>query len=423
MNEEPKSKTPPTPPKPAQPSPAAEAEQAALDASAAAEAMGKPKMSRKKRLMVTALVVVALLVAGCAVWYFVFRKSPPPAPAPASVQPAEEKVLKPSQIIYTQPGSDESIQTLRTVPLLGGSSNSVTGLNSVEHIDVEKKVVAVSTHKIADGQATDNVMVSTDSGKSFTSVFESIKPGGDSAAITSIKLSGDGSKVAFGYTASSESGTNTVKSVDIASKKIEDLFVVQQLGTFLEGYDSAKQTVYYFAGCYFCDGNTMNKLLSQKAGQTEASVLYERPETLGVDLEFNTDFTKAAVSSGVQSEEGIGPGQPFKAEQFTLADKSFKTLGTSTAAMMYAGFSVDGSSIYYTDGNKVFSVDSGGSKVLAFEAEQPISGVGYVGSDYVVVQSGQEAKDSLVTFDIKQNKATTVVQPTANLLLGGVAWE
>jgi len=427
MNEEPKPTTtasPPQPPKPAQPSPQAEAEQAALDASSAAEAIGKPKMPRRKKLMIISLVAVALLVAAAAVWYFLFRKStPPPAPAPAVVEPAEEKVLKPSQILYAQPGSDESIQTLKRVPMLGGDSSAVAGLNSVDHVDVEKNVVAASTSKTTNGQTTFNVMVSTDGGASFSSVFQEVKPEADNAAVTSVKVSGDGSKVAFGYLPSSEGATNTIKLADVQSKKTEDLFTVQQAGSFVEGYDTSKQTVYYFEGCYFCDGNTMTKLLSRKTGQTDSTVLYDRPEALGVDLDFNADFTKAALASGVQSEEGVGPGQPYKAEEFTLADKSFKTVGSTTAEIMYAGYSNDGSSIYYTDGNKIFSVNKAGTKVLAFEAEAAVSGIGYVGEDYIVAQVGPDAKDSLVTFDIKQNKAITAVPATDNLQISGVAWE
>lgn len=428
MNEEnqnPQPVTPPTSPEPADVSSASlTPEAAALDASSAATAAAKPKMSGKKKALIIGIVLLLVAAASAAVWYFVLRDKPGSSPAPATVAPAEEKVLKPSQIIFSDPDANGSNATLDTVPIMGGDQTTAAGVGGVLGVDVEKNQVVAHTQQTTDTEVTTNIFYSSDSGKTFASLLEFKEPVGPNAIdrtfITSAKLSSDGQKVIYGLS-NTGAANNTVKSLDIASKKTEDLFTVNQLGVYLEGFDSKTQTAYYFSGCAQCDGVSFNKLLSRVVGQADENVVYDRPNTFGWGLEFNNDFSKAVVTTGTGN--GFDLHGPYNVEELTLSTKAFRSVATSPDKRLNGGYAADKVSVYYSEDNNVYSVDASNKKVLAFQANGPIQSVAYVGLDYVVAEVGEISEHSTVTFDIKQNKAVTVLPVKVGTIVYGVVWE
>lgn len=388
--------------------------------------MQMPRKSRRKKVLIIILVLLLLAIGAAAAWYFLIRKTPTDSSPQTntSTQEPEEKPLQPSKIAFFKSVDSES--QLSMVPLEGGDQADVPNSTGSTVYDIEKNHIAVAVENTEGEQKNISILYSGDSGKSFTTVFEdqrAVTNSGFGLQITSVKLSSDGSKIAFGTLDRPAGGSNKVRSVTTADKEVTDLFTVDSAGVFIEGYNTADQMVYYFAGCYNCDGNRQNNLLQRKIGESQSTELYDRTNTLGVSLEFNEDFSRAVVATG-SSGRAIGAVAPYSVQEFTLADKSFKDVATDIKGVVSeAGYTNGEDSIYYSEGNSVYKYLND-KKITVFEGDGQIYKAAYVGLDYAIVGTRATNGDvSVVTFNIKEDKASTVLAPGVSSGLAGVVWE
>lgn len=389
----------------------------------------QPRSSRKKVRIAIVVVIVLLVAAAVGYWYFVMRKSATPTPVNTSQSTTtvpDTKPFTPSRIIYTQAKGDGNV--LASIPFQGGQTTT-SNIENIYQVSTHENLVAASTATSVNGQDTVKLFLSTDSGQTFTEVFKQVTAtsnAGLAPAITSEVISSDGNQIIFALLTSTNS--NTVKSYDIASKTTTNLFTVNSPGVFLEGYNAATQQAYYFTGCYYCDGVLRNVLYVYDVKAKNQSEIYNEPKKAGVSFEFNQEMTKAVVVQGALGDTAIGAGAPYTVRQLDVKAKTFTDITTSnTVVFPQAGYTSDYSSIYYADGNNVYSVDSSGKKVLAFQAEQAIYQVLYVGTDYVIAAvsgplgGGVPEKVSTINFDVGANKASTVLTTTSDQTLLGLS--
>ncbi len=383
------------------------------------EKPAKPKKAKSKKKKVLLILLVLLIVAGLLavaafVWPGFMKDSKEAAPAAtSSTAPAETKtepkVLTPVNVVYAFSESAKNVHNLYWRPVAGGDrtqAGQLGGKSIITQSGVYEQKVFVVTET---SDSTLNMWYSSDNGKSYSLIYESKDGNADALGnqITSAMFSKDGSKIIFGYLQDGL-GKNTAKEIDPANKAVKDLFSIDKDGLYLKGYDSSTRTAYYYTGCYNCGGGGLDSLYSRDiANNKETTVFQENTRAVYATI-FNGDYSKILVVKAASAEPGEEPA-PYSVEEYTISSKATKSLVADLKDYTYAGYSSDGLTPYYSDGNNVYTVPASGAKSLVFQASKPIVGVSYVNKDLVVASSGTAADNILTSYNIATKAATTIL--------------
>lgn len=395
--------------------------------------ISKPPKKSKKRLVIV-LIILLLIAAGAAAWFVTKDKKQAAKTTTTNTQTENQQltddtaVLKPTAVAYAFGTETSGTSELFWRPLTGGERTSAgdIGKNMFASMsDVHRnQVLVVATPGAGGGKMT--IRYSKDAGKTYTTVFEGEAPSAEGLGdqITSAVFSTDGSKIVFGYLPKT-GGKNTVKELDPATKAVKDLFTTDKPGVFIEGYNVATKQVLYFEGCYNCDGNTGNELLSRTGGAA-ATIAYQAPAgKLGAGIAIKDDFSKMVVVLGV-SGDGIGAGGPYTVSEYDFATKALKTLATVTDAnnqQVHVGYQIGTELPYYTTSKTVTLVGKDGKPSIVFEASKPIQEVLFVSDQRVVAASGEYNNYQLVDFTISTKAVVNILNGDGGTRLFGVTWQ
>lgn len=386
-----------------------------------------PKKSKKKALLIILLLAIILATA-VGVWTLMKGDKQPAATPPTStdtgIKPVEN-TLVPYAVAYAYGDPEKAPREFFWRPLSGGertTAGKIGSKNYLSYSDVYKDKVLVVSTAGTDNKSGETVWYSKDSGKTYTKIFTGEPSDGQglAAQITSAAFSTDGSAIVIGFLPTD--GNNTVKEINPDTKAVTDLFNIEQRGVFIEEYDKTAKKLYYFTGCYNCDGSHSNKLLLRDIETKTESTVYEDTAKVGVETVFNSDLSKVLKVSGIIGM-GIGPGKPFTVEEFDIASKKSKKLVTINEDMIpKVGYSDGDSTPYYTQKASVYTVENG-KKTLLFEAAESIRDVYLVDQDQVVASAGTSEDYILTGYNVTTKKVTNILNGDANTNIFGVTWK
>ncbi len=404
----------------------------------------KPKKHHSKKPLLVLLVLVLLGGLGAGGWYLVvkkqiFAKKNSPVASTTSktstqpaAQPSVNQDLSPSTVAYAYRDSTSVPYTLYYRPAAGGDRTEVMKLPkdfNIAYHDAQRGSVAFGSDSA--------VYVSADAGKSYAKIYETSAGG----AITSVKLSAEGDRVAIGLVPNFGSNVKGgVFSVDLQGKDKKDLFDADKYAIYTIGWSSGKQKMAYAEGCYGCDGSrSAYKMRDLKTKNASDLIPGGDIKTLGFAQSISDDMTKLIyVESTYDPAIKVdGPVEyyssaPFKVKVLDYATSKTATIatigtkneknanGTEKTRQFYTGFNSGSTKAYYAEGTSLYGVD-GGSQSTLFTAGQPILGVGYVGKDQLLTWYGKDTSDFvLVNYGLSAKKETKIFGGDNNTVVLGV---
>lgn len=400
-----------------------------------------PKKQRHfkfKKLVKIVLVIVLVGGAGIAAWKLYARKASSnddSAKSSSSSTPAQAIMLnslKPNSIAYAYRASSGDAYTAYWRPAQGGDrKEALVGFekNDPYFSDVRGTSAVFAT--------SDAIYASTDSGKSYKKI-RGIKAG---EAVTSLRLSTDGSAVAYGFLADPD-GKNTVKSMSLQGKDGGDLFKDDKAGVFIHQWNKSQQKIFYTDGCMNCDGNAPgDNLRDLKTGKVTNPITQGQKIYLKTQPQISDDFSRLIYLQGepVSSTGAAALGEfadpPYKINVLTLANDKVTTAatvgekdakntnGTKKDWTVQTGFAADGTTPYYAaEEGTVYLIEDGTASSLV-PTGQIIQAIKYVSSDKVILATVKDASATdfdVQIYDVPSKKNTLILQGDANTFIFGV---
>ncbi len=393
----------------------------------------KPKSSRKKLFVIIA-VILALIVAGAAVWYFVLRDTNETSQKSQEENTQAEVVMPtyeglPDTVAYAYRETENDPYILYTRPATGGDRVEVMTLQEGSFISqsaVHGDKVAIVVEPGANSTSPTAIWVSQDGGSDYELLYEGATPDEDtgfSTQITSLVFSRDESVLLAGVLDEVGAG-NKVTEIPLDGSDTRTVFETEQSGVFLKGYDKQSQRIVYFEGCYNCDGNRFEELKLYDGASGNNSVIYTS-EVGGLEVALHPDFTKVLLSEGTAdtAEEGIGIAlqPPFEVKAINLEDTSeVEVLETVNEQVQAIGYTYSGTAYYVGQQDIVKIGEAAGT---AYETAGLIMRMGayFVSDDSVVVATGEFSNFLLEYVQTGATESVGILSGDANTQIFGVA--
>ncbi|HTE22186.1 MAG TPA: hypothetical protein VK674_04035 [Candidatus Limnocylindria bacterium] len=400
---------------------------------ASSETPGLPPKNRpgRKKLVLGILLCIIVLGGAAGTWFAMNRDKPQPAAQPANnqtVQEPAERQLVPSTLVYAAGDVSKGEAGFR-INQLGSDIYAVTHKLAKDvtpyGATVYKNQVAVIAVPHAANKEGLSVLYSKDSGKTYQSIFTGTPAKGAALGdqITSIDFSDDGTKLLIALLPEA-GGKNTVKELDPATKVTKDLFTASESGVFVEAYSPAKKEIYYYAGCYNCDGNPFNKLLKRDLATNKETTAYEDRAHTGLKTVLSHDLSRVLLLKGSE-QTGIESGPPYDLVEVDLKSKASTALFSNyKAGLDYpeVGYLEGSDTVYYTKGKDLYQYKSGSATVL-FTSTQELQDVHFVNESTAVVTSGDQKTSMVSSVDLKTKKSTRMLDADGNTFVFGVSWQ
>ncbi len=390
----------------------------------------KPKGGKKSIKIL--LIIIALAFAAVVAWWFFIKKdasNTANAPTPSSSQTSQLASYTPENVAYAFKAKDSDPYIAFIRPATGGERVAAKTLIASEPImdsDVYGTNVVFVTSK--------SIYVSTDSGKTYTAVF-------DLAAgeqVTSVKFSTDGKTIAYG-SLPDKPRKNIVKTMDLTGKNTKDLFTSTQAGVFIHAYSSSKNKIAYQEGCYGCDGGpgspVIRDLTTNKVAEPfkDVNVSSNIIQEVAVNSEFSSlIYLKSTANTAGDQAVSAFFGAPYTINTINLSDnKSLEVTsigtkgekasnGTLKTREVHVGFVAGTNTAYYSADKQLFTVKSG-KPSLTFESTNNILLLPFVGTEEVIVGIGKDTSDyTLSNYNFASKKSIKIFQGDNNTVIFGV---
>ncbi len=379
--------------------------------------------------IIAALVVIIAVL----VWLLILKKPTKPHQTTTSTstnssQSSTAIPTTPDNVAYAFKAKSSDPYSVYIRPAGGGARISAKTLVSSESIsgsDVWGSNVAFSTDK--------GIYVSTDSGRDYTLVL-SLTGGAD---ITSLKISSDGLRIAYGYL-SGVGAQNTVKSIDLSGKDSKDLFTSKKSGIYIVAWNNSLQKIVYREGCANCDGTpdlpVLRDLKTDKVTKLLSGLTVNELADIAVSSDFSTAvYAKSTENSAAPSQAlGVFTGAPYTISSIDLTTAKVTKIvslgtvgeknanGTLKSRVVHVGFVFASNTAFYSADTQLYLVKAA-SPTLTFEATKPILFVPFVGTSDVITGSGAATSDySLSDYNLVTKKSTAVFQGDNNTVIFGI---
>lgn len=386
-----------------------------------------------KKLGIIVGLVLLLLIAAGAVWYFALRDKDTSSQANQDTdqsqggQTEEQLLTEPDVIAYAHRDSTDVPYKLYTRPATTeGERTEVMVLPEGVYVSqsaAKGRQVAFATEIVAGSTEKASIYYSSNAGASYQKIYtddSEADAGNLGTQVTSMVFSTDGKALAAALLP--PGGNNQVTEISLEGsydKKV--LFTADQRGVFLEGYDQTSQQALYAKGCYNCGGVSDKLLYVRNLTSGVEEVLYES-EGGSLSVAVDKDFEKVLVSEGTVGPELELGGQstvaPYELFMVNIATKE-KTPITEVADETYGiGFMQSGRP-YVVTANKV--MEAGGSTV-PYETSSTLQGAYFVTEDSVVARVGSALDEfTLNYFKVGSEAPISILNGDGNTVIFGVA--
>ena len=387
-----------------------------------------PKRNKKPWIIAILIVVLVALVGGGAYAYLETNntKVADTAPPAASISPTPQPpaaltaygllYVDEKQSVSTGPdGCLVSDVTLYQKPIDGGDATTIHPVKDHQQLirvaTNDKGYVLLTTAASCSSKEGAGLWLSTNSGESFEQIYKgkgSAKPSmGDQ--VTSAIFSNDKKSVIFAAAADPVS-KGIVREVNIETKKTTELFSVDEPGVHLQGYDTQKRLVYYYAGCYNCAGFMFAKPIAYDLAKKSNTTLFDDSAYGSFTSVMDASATKILRTKFTTGDWNAAT-QPYIVEEFNTTTKKAAALATFDQASGQgdtdAKYAFDGK-IYYSSGSKLITV-ADGKPTTALTATKPIMDIYHVGDDSIIVSIGDQSGGSTISYDVKAKSTATLI--------------
>lgn len=282
--------------------------------------------------------------------------------------------------------------------------------------------VAVIGKPFSNGQESDKIFYSNNSGASFDLIF-STKP---NDRITDLKFSSDGSVIIFGlYHNTIDVTKNTVTELNLKSKTTTDLFTSDSAGIFLIGYNKGKQILYHKINCYGCDGAPGGNVYSYDLITKKESEIITA-EGLIESVVVNRDFNELlyADSSHRETESGFPESvSPYKLRSYDLTTNKSKEVQTFGEANKHLNvkfsYTKEGAP-YYSYEKNIFGINSDGKPTTLYTSTKSIYDIYYVSQDSIYLSLGTYDEFSVNKFTVEDQKSTNLIDGKQTTTIIGI---
>ncbi len=386
----------------------------------------KQSPKKNKKWLVITLVIIILASIAAIGWFMFGSKSTIPTnnqtDVAESIPAAQDSLFA---VTYAYGDAEKDGMELFWRPVDGGDRTSAKNIgqnNYITNSSVQGQQVLVVTSPAGGSSSGDTIWYSKDAGKTYKFLFSLSlpDPGKPSEIITSAIFSSDGKSIVYGYLAASDKQANVIRQVNLETNETADLFSVNTMGSFLEGYDAERGKIYFYKGCYNCDGNVQDTLYVYDTATKTEEVVFTLAGKAGAGLVISSDFTKMLTAQSDISGDGIGPGPPYVLSEFDIGTKNFKELtkiGKQVGSPIF-GYRSGTTTAYFAKENTIYGVGQDG-EVKLFEADKPIVNVLYVGSDSIVVGVGTFEDYVLSNFSLSMEKSIEILNGDQSTFLFG----
>lgn len=384
----------------------------------------KPKPKKSKKPLLVVLIVLVLAAAGAAGWWYYNNQQSSESAQNTEQTPetTQEAALtyEPNTVVYTFSESTDVPYNVYSRPASGGERSEALKLDKNENAgstDIHGNTVVFST--------ADSIFVSTDGGTSYKEIMQ-LSAG---EQVTSVKLSSDGQKIAYGLLPD-VAGKNSVRSIDLNGENVADLFISESAGVFILGFDAEK--IIYSTGCYNCDGNKPDPQLRNLSNNEVTDLLPDVADNLMWQAAVSDDLTKLVYAYGSDVPLNLGPPQaPHTIAVLDIASQESTELatigeagetnpnGTDKSRNTIVGFLAGTSTPYYTDDTQLYSAENDTPSLL-YESEDPIIYVEFASKINVIAGTGTYQEYVLANFSVESQEAATIFNGDTNTRIIGV---
>ncbi len=392
--------------------------------------------AKKSQLGVLVGIVLFLLLASAIATWYMANSSPNQAEEKQdqtnlTVKPAEP--LQPYAAVYSSTTSGDvneetDCATLKTTVHIKPFNNDKAYTFepndnlTLSLFDTYENKIALVTEPSCGSKENMTVWISKDSGQTFEKIFEgnnSTDEGfGDQA--TSLKFARDGKSVVVAVLPSGEGNQkNSVKQIDIDNKSVTNLLSSDDAGVFVEGFDNKDGKIYYFTGCYNCDGNTNSKLMVHDVADGSKKTVFDIGESITSDSQINPDYSKILIVKSQQSTDTLGSTGPYELVEIDL--NTGEELPLKTTEDSFASIGYRETSPYYALKNKIFVIENEKETAL-FETENPLANVYILSSEAVIGSTASKDSENLFRYTYGTKSLTSLTKITSDTALG-ITWK
>ncbi|MCA9333382.1 hypothetical protein KDA00_05935 [Candidatus Saccharibacteria bacterium] len=384
---------------------------------------------RNSKIIITVFVILFLIITGT-VGYLWYTSKDKTSKNKENHTTDQQQIIQSeedlSAVAYSYGSAEKDGIEFFWRPIEGGDRRSAKNIgqnNYPTFAKTYKNQVAVVSTPSSGSTVGDAIWYSLDSGKSYSSIasLKLPEPEKPSDQITSMIFSRNGSAIVYSELFS-DGKQSTVKLINPETKESKDLVTISGKALFLQGYDEDSGLLYYFSGCYNCDGNTMDKLFSYNTQTKEESVIYDLSGKIGVQNVISNDYSKILILEGSLSTEGLGANPPYNLREYDLKGKNFKDLLTFNEGDNYPiiGYRASDNLPYYSSGKSIIVLREDGTKTTVFEAERPIVNILYVGQNQIVSSSGTYEDYILTSYVTTSKRNSEILSGDQSTVLFGV---
>ena len=394
----------------------------------------------KKPLIITLVILAVLVIAGCAAWFWWSAKQTAPKVSNdlgSTKLPPKSKSVEPNTVVYSyRPVNSQAQYDLAWRPADGGEQqNSATKAYVSSALTYGNQVV-IETYTGTDKQPP-TLLYSSDGGKTYKTLYTGKAPASENDfgdQITGMQFASDGKSIVFALLPNNSK--NTVKQIYFDKpNEVIDLMTTDARGVFLMGYNAKVHKLYFFEGCYNCDGNgaSVSVYAYDTVKKQRSTLVNGADKHLGIVA--NKSATKLVITAPTvdktkTSDDGAGSfwgyyvGAPFTVSVFDLESATNTDISTVVGsetdnAYVRAGFMADDTTPYYYKNNQLYSFGKASSTLL-YEAGQPFYEVHYVSPTTVFAATGTYENYTLNRFSVKtqETKQILTAKGDATRILG-----
>lgn len=391
------------------------------------------KQPKSKKGLIIGLIVALLMLGGIAAYFLVIKKDSAPAKTADNSTTEEAKKDETAKTAEPEPYGVLVIDYAKSanpyrIHYLDSSKaeQPLTGSESATSADVSGEIIAMIKHD--DKTQGETLLVSTDAGKNFTTVYKGTVAVGNTSygdQFSSVKITDDKSSVAFsvlvGGTTATTTNTNKTSIYDLTSKQTKEIFTSTTSGIFLTKVSNS--TIYYRKGCMNCDGAPQPTLFSQTVSSPKETVVYEdKTKDVYVNIVPNSTVTKLLVQKASMNCDGPGGCKPYSVEEYDMATKTAKPLVTVTAIDFPPSFGYTTTDEpYFSSDKTLFTIKKGATvQSTLFEGAASILDVMYVNDKTAVFSTGDYSNSTVFSFDRATSKTTEVMKVSGTTRVDGV---